>query len=748
MSQDNVKLRLSVKDAGAVARVVELECSPQGKLKVGQLKSSDLHLDHPSISSIHANIESDAGQLYLVDFGSVAGTMINGQKVTTREPIQSGDVLTFGEVEVVLEIGASASASAPAAPAAGLGKPSAGLGAGGLGKPSAGLGAGGGLSGSTNSLLSALGGAPKQEDTPARASASASSTSSWREQQRHEQQRKKVTSITTPDGEVVAPYTLQGYYDDRGNYIPGYYDDEGEYHLGYGFYNDAGEWEVTFGYYDPAGEWVETAEAVAEVDPWSGFSDRDHYTEVFFETVGGDTLEVAMVWSDIVLSMNSYRTPRNITIGSERTNDFVMEHESLTGASWPVIRYQGSYALMVTSEMDGLISEDGKRYTLREAIQQGIARADTTAASRPGATTYIVPLNARTAARVDLGDVSILAHFTDQPALVGMPVSMDLAVAPYLTFSAIAHITFIILALTMPADPAGMELDSFKDSNRFVQLMITPDEEEKKEDKSKKPKDEDESARVAKHSGEEGRAGKQGAEQTNAKLAIKGPSDNANIQIKKAYDTQVATNAFNETFNSGELTSVLGNAESSLGSDVTHALGNLDGTGAAGVSGGMGGLGLANAGRGGGGDIDGSLGADAIGTRGVGGGGYGNGRNYGKHAVKLEKKYKDPKIVPLPPQVMGSLDKKIIQRVVRQHRNEIRFCYEKELQKNPKLAGEVKVQFTITGSGSVSVALVKGSTLKNAAVEQCLAGKIRRWVFPAPTNNGIVIVNYPFRFST
>ncbi|MEL6177655.1 MAG: AgmX/PglI C-terminal domain-containing protein [Myxococcota bacterium] len=35
----------------------------------------------------------------------------------------------------------------------------------------------------------------------------------------------------------------------------------------------------------------------------------------------------------------------------------------------------------------------------------------------------------------------------------------------------------------------------------------------------------------------------------------------------------------------------------------------------------------------------------------------------------------------------------------------------------------------------------------SGAVASCVAGKVRRWVFPQPKGGGIVVVTYPFVFS-
>ncbi|MBW1873484.1 MAG: AgmX/PglI C-terminal domain-containing protein, partial [Deltaproteobacteria bacterium] len=61
----------------------------------------------------------------------------------------------------------------------------------------------------------------------------------------------------------------------------------------------------------------------------------------------------------------------------------------------------------------------------------------------------------------------------------------------------------------------------------------------------------------------------------------------------------------------------------------------------------------------------------------------------------------------------GSLPKEIILGVIRKNVNVVRYCFEKELIKNPGLSGKVIVQFTISPSGRVQQAKVKSSTLNN-----------------------------------
>ena len=95
-------------------------------------------------------------------------------------------------------------------------------------------------------------------------------------------------------------------------------------------------------------------------------------------------------------------------------------------------------------------------------------------------------------------------------------------------------------------------------------------------------------------------------------------------------------------------------------------------------------------------------------------------------------------------EVRGSLDKEIIQRIIRRHINEVKFCYEQAVKENPTLKGRVVVQFTIAATGQVVASTVAQSTMNSGTVDNCIAGAVRRWEFPKPQGGGIVIVSYPF----
>jgi hypothetical protein len=81
-----------------------LSFRPGGRrLNVGRATDSDLYLNHPSVSKIHAAILMNReGTLLVSDTGSTNGTYINGRRIAYGEArqIEDGDVVGFGDAEV------------------------------------------------------------------------------------------------------------------------------------------------------------------------------------------------------------------------------------------------------------------------------------------------------------------------------------------------------------------------------------------------------------------------------------------------------------------------------------------------------------------------------------------------------------------------------------------------------------------------------------------------------------------------
>ncbi len=134
-------------------------------------------------------------------------------------------------------------------------------------------------------------------------------------------------------------------------------------------------------------------------------------------------------------------------------------------------------------------------------------------------------------------------------------------------------------------------------------------------------------------------------------------------------------------------------------------------------------------------------GLGGIGTKGRGGGqgGYGNtsvGSGEGKGLSTL----------PISNDMVleGGLDRYVIQATIAKYLSQIRACYEKGLEKNSALQGEVPVFFEVNATGALNFARVEKSSLGDAAVESCMTQRMMGWAFPKPRGGVTVRVKYPF----
>ena len=68
----------------------------QGLLIIGRASTSDLRLQHPSISRRHAQLTRREDRLFLTDLGSQNGTFVNRERLSSEIEIHSGDELALG----------------------------------------------------------------------------------------------------------------------------------------------------------------------------------------------------------------------------------------------------------------------------------------------------------------------------------------------------------------------------------------------------------------------------------------------------------------------------------------------------------------------------------------------------------------------------------------------------------------------------------------------------------------------------
>lgn len=65
---------------------------------IGRSPSSDIVIDMPSVSKLHASLQRDGdGDWTLSDLRSREGTYINGDEIDILEPVEDGDTVEFGD---------------------------------------------------------------------------------------------------------------------------------------------------------------------------------------------------------------------------------------------------------------------------------------------------------------------------------------------------------------------------------------------------------------------------------------------------------------------------------------------------------------------------------------------------------------------------------------------------------------------------------------------------------------------------
>jgi TonB family protein len=315
------------------------------------------------------------------------------------------------------------------------------------------------------------------------------------------------------------------------------------------------------------------------------------------------------------------------------------------------------------------------------------------------------------------------------------------------------HIGLLLLFYFLPPRSSSLSLDLLNADSRLVKYLIEPPEtvEEETPEWLQENKDDDEGGKGKRHKDEEGQMGKKDEKKTKNKFGIEGPESNEDPHMAREEAKEQAMNAgiigiLKASVGSWNSPTSPYGRDTALGNDPMSALGALMGD-QIGSNFGFGGLGLRGTGRGGGGTGEGTIGLGNIGTIGHGAGG-GTGSGYGSGAGGFRgRDAKVPRIRSGQADVHGSLSKEVIRRIIGRHINEVRFCYEQELNARPDLQGRVAVKFIISPTGAVQTAAVDSSDLGNPKAEQCIAQSVRRWTFPAPEGGGIVVVTYPFVLS-
>ncbi|MCX7943849.1 MAG: AgmX/PglI C-terminal domain-containing protein [Deltaproteobacteria bacterium] len=449
---------------------------------------------------------------------------------------------------------------------------------------------------------------------------------------------------------------------------------------------------------------------------------------------GNKAIEIKFLWYQEMVDVKYFMYPQKVTIGSTSRCDFYIIPDEITIPEYPVIRtINKEYRLTFPKNVEGEVYIGESSKSFKDLIDEKRAVPDP---SIPDSYVYTLPPNSIT--RMYINNAVLQFRFTPPPKKLplGLGTNIDYNYLNALIVALFFMVTSLVSMYLFPYDMKAETEQAVKNPNKFVNFIMTPakkiDEDKELKKLKEMPKQGESGAKAA---NKEGKMGKKDAPEVFKRAAVKAikPDDREIVQkvgVLKMFGKSGGMFAGGSTLFGGK----------GLGGDLQNAIGGLFGS-QIGDARGSGGLGLRGVGPGGGGSSLDSIGIGTVGTRGrgAGQGGYG----YGVGSIGGKKEH-DIGISGGTPMVLGSLDKELIRRVIRAHANEIRYCYELELAKNPGLWGKVSVNFVISPTGSVQSAKVKETTLNNQNVENCIISKVKGWKFPEPKGGGIVIVTYPF----
>ena len=450
-------------------------------------------------------------------------------------------------------------------------------------------------------------------------------------------------------------------------------------------------------------------------------------------TTENRVLELRYYWGEVLLGMYHYKQPKKVTIGeSTRTNIF-LSSEGLPKEEFPLIRYRdGDYVFSYTSQMEGEVEHGGQVRSLKDAIQS-LAQRDSDMDD-----SFNIKMADDTRVVLHWGGATFALRFVAPPKLVKPPMgkNIDLQYINAFILSFFLHIALIVTLSVYPHETDALKVDLFGEPDRFASLILEAPKENKstKDMLDKIKKQVEEKKEQIKPPETKDKAPKVDLK-TPPKVVV--PVQKKTEDQKKAEVAKKFSKLFGGAAGGGALLG--GGGGGSLSGTLQNVIGTA-GNGSA--SAGMAGLGIRGTGPVTGGGLGTSRGIAGIGTTGrLGGGGSGYGAGVGLGSAKAR-----PTLDFETPQIEGALPADVIKKVINENKNQVRYCYEVELQRNQNLEGRVQVKWIIGATGGVVQVAIKDSTIKNANVENCLMGKIRNWKFPPPAGGGTVEVNYPFVF--
>ncbi|MBI5525561.1 MAG: AgmX/PglI C-terminal domain-containing protein [Deltaproteobacteria bacterium] len=450
-------------------------------------------------------------------------------------------------------------------------------------------------------------------------------------------------------------------------------------------------------------------------------------------------LRVGVIFGGRVIEERLFKKAENVSVGTAKSAVFAVPGAALPEKREVIVVKRGRYHLACGDDLSYRVTSAGSTSEHRASDQTSrlpprlsvaaLAKAD---ASRP-----LLPLSDDAQGRVQIGEVTVLFQFVTPPpepptlqlpemTMVRWSSRVDRPFLAVFLWTVLLHVGVVmaVQSAPLPKEPTGILDDRGRIIDVSTVIPPKPPVDEPKAGDGKgtktpeKPKTPKSPTRLA---GDGGGPQDIGAIRDKVRSAgvigilyAKAPLDSALSKVIGGGNTVDAAAVLKDV-SSGQLASL----------DERLARGPIQ------------------IGHGEGGPV--GIEPLETGSRSNPGGMPGPGTGGTKTEIDIAKAGPQWRFEDEPPQVDGCLDPTVISKTVKSRLRSIQSCYERELKKNPALAGKITIAFTISSEGAVVETRVEHDTMNNTAVADCIMGAIRRLKF-ATSECGNVPVSYPFVF--
>jgi TonB family protein len=410
---------------------------------------------------------------------------------------------------------------------------------------------------------------------------------------------------------------------------------------------------------------------------------------------------------------------KSFTVGSAEGVDFVMGDSRLGSPRLEVLRTDGeTYSVCFTGKMKGELIRDAETLSLSGVIESGKASHEDGS--------YTLALETEDVFWVDLGGVTLEVCFQPVPKRVYVPLadSVDYRALNIFLVMFFAATMFVVSALNRTGGDESFADELTGDHSRLTKLIIKPPEQQKNHFLAKLNEQKTQKQTAARSTPEQKKPPKPRPTPLAGAVNAKAKAQSLVQDLLGGKGKGVAS-LFGPAGKNNELRNAIANVSAMAG----------------GTPGGLSGL-VTKGGPGGPGGPGSTIGLGPLATAGRAGGN----KDYGTPTGLTGKQTTDPVIDTSPVSVVGTLDRELVRKVIQDHKQQIRACFESLLNQYPDLNGRVQTQFTIGEEGQVLKSTVLQSTTGSKELDSCVARHVRLWEFPKPKGGGTVVVSYPFIF--